>query len=796
TGLKMGWGSRRTLRKRARSILGPAGIGQRDVATVTEQVQWVRACCSDPSATDWLEPAVELVAAVARARRIASTVSAKLRGINLDLTPLERMSPLLDGLAADPRKPQMPRVAELREQLFSAHLGPLLQHMGTRVRDGESGLIPSAVLDAALYKSLVGEAMSKSPAVASMSGQRLGSAVQTFTRMDQEHLAASAARVRRANAERLGQALNEHPEQHIELRTELSRKRNFRPLRNLVRVAPDVMFAAKPVWAMSPLQVSRVLPLSEVFDVVVFDEASQVKPADAVASLARARQAVVAGDSRQLPPTDFFSKVLEDVSPSASADTITEEEGDLDGDESRPPSRTSTESLTRDAESLLASFERVLAGQSRRLLWHYRSRDERLIAVSNAGVYDSSLTTFPAARLEDGLRYESVAPSWGAGKTTNSPDNEVIRVVELVEQHIAERPGESLGVITFGERHQRRISDALERRALENQVLREFVDHEGLERFFVKNIERVQGDERDAIIISVGYGKTPGGRVRMLWGPLLQEGGERRLNVAISRAKRRMTLVTSFQPDDLAADGHSSPGYRLMYSFIVFMASNGTDLGAQKPSTMPLNAFEIDIRDRLEAKGLSLDTQYGVGGYRLDFAVRHPDLPGRHVLAIEADGASYHSGYTARERDRLRQTLLEQRGWRFHRIWSTDWFNDADREVERAVAAYEAALAEDTVGNRDHHAGPSDAAATVPVWSEGVAQRTSPKPRFRHGLSIDEYSPSLLVELIRYYRSDGIVHTRDEELTWIVQELGFARKGSKIVAAITSAQATVARGRS
>lgn len=791
-GLKVGWRDRRRMAREARELVGPTARRAKDLAAVIEQAQWIRTACVDPLSDDWLAVADDLVKTITEALLIANSVSPKLRGIELGPTPLGGMAPLLGELASDPRKSQMPRVAELKQKMWNADLGPLLTSLGNRDASmGGFSTAPSVVLDSAVYHSLLREALSNSPAAAGTSAEVLNQAVKTYNTLEPQHLAANAARVRRLAAERFAQALDSHEEQHILLRTEVNRKRNFRPLRVLFSKAPDVMLAAKPVWAMSPLQVSRVLPLQKCFDVVVFDEASQVRPADAVPALARASQAVIAGDSRQLPPTDFFSKVLEDPLASDYGSTDDDESASLDANQAKTQTGSGEESHTRDAESVLAAFERVLAGQARRLLWHYRSRDERLIAVSNAVIYDASLTTFPAAHLEHGLRYEPVEPSWGASKTTNSPDNEVMRVVELVEEHVASRPLESLGVITFGERHQRRVSDALDRRAQVNSLLLEFMEAEGVERFFVKNIERVQGDERDAIIVSVGYGKTPQGRMRMLWGPLLQEGGERRLNVAISRAKNRMTLVTSFVPDDLAPDGHSSAGYRLMYAFVRFMASNGSDLGPVKASTVPLNPFEIDIRDRLEAEGMLVDTQYGVGGYRLDFAVRDPENPGRHVLAIEADGASYHSGYTARERDRLRQTLLERRGWRFHRIWSPSWFNDPDAEMKNVLVAYESALAAAASEAVSQPSLSADESEVEAAWSEGVARRTVLRPPVRPGLGIDEYAPRTLEGLIEHYRSDGVVRTREEELEWVVRELGFSRKGTKIVAAIRAAQAKV-----
>jgi len=712
--------------------------------------------------------------------------------IDLLALPLENLVAVAGSLARDPAKSKMPRAFGIERLLTDAGLSPLLAHIREQSRNGvQWARDPAKFLEWVVLSSILEAAVAQSPHVAGVEGAELHRAAEEFRAYDGAHLEANAARVRRRAAEHLTRVLNEFPEQHVALKTELSRKRNFRSVRKLLQIAPNAILAAKPVWAMSPLQVSRILPAAECFDVVIFDEASQVRPADAVPSLLRAGQAIIAGDSRQLPPTDFFGKVLEDVPALSEVEVdqkaADDETAEIDTSDNPPAVQTvRRETLTRDAESILAAFDRVLAGQSRRLQWHYRSQDERLIAVSNAGVYDFSLTTFPTPDYGEGLRFEKVPPSRGIGKTAKSPEAEVLRVVDLVAEHARERPDESLGVIAFGVAHQRRIERALDERLLADEQLREFVEAHPREKFFIKSIERVQGDERDAIILTVGYGKSDDGKLRLFWGPLLQDGGERRLNVAISRAKKRLTLVASFGPDDLAADAHHSAGYRLMYAFVRFVASGGTELTNQLSMTAPLNPFEIDVRDKLVAAGLALDSQYGVGAYKIDFAVRHPEQPGTHVLAIEADGAAYHSGQTARDRDRLRQTLLESRGWVFCRIWSTDWFNDADAEITRVLQAYERALQGDSFAGASEPQTDSEA-----YWDLTEAVHTRPKPYVFKGLPITEYSRHELAELIRSYRAGGLLHAEEEELDWLVKELGFARRGQRIIAAIQDAQAYV-----
>lgn len=787
-----GWGARRAATKRVKNLA--IKMPRAELHSWLLRARAAREAWRTDARPDSPEALLKVEALVADFRSQLSQIQAALQHIVLLEIPLADLASQLNRLGSQESRSRMPLAHDLEEQLLEAGLAPVVASLRSHYAAVKTlASTAGQLLEWIAIRSVLEDAESSVPDLAGTTGAELNAAVRTFQEADRSSLIANAARIRRLAAENLKVTLDSYPEEHSIFKTEVTRKRNFRAIRTLLREAPHVMLAAKPVWAMSPLQVSRMLPPYACFDVVIFDEASQVKPADAIPSLLRARQAIIAGDSRQLPPTDFFSKVLEDV-PGATGDDIAdvaESEAQYLAAVSAPlPQRRPSQSFTRDAESILFAMDRVLAGQSRRLLWHYRSRDERLIAVSNASVYDYSLTTFPAADTTDALRHVTVPWSKGIKDGSNSPEGEVTRVVDLVREHFAERPKESLGVITFGVAHQRRIEVALEDAARQDPQLWAALYGGSAEPFFIKSIERVQGDERDAIILTVGYGKGVDGKLRYFWGPLLQDGGERRLNVAISRARTRMTLVTSFTRDDVPDDANHSLGFKLMYIFLRFMASGGQELVGGPDRAMALNPFEIDIRDRLTAAGLHLDPQVGVGAYRIDFAVRHPRLPGRHVLAIEADGASYHSGDIARERDRLRQVLLEKRGWRFHRIWSTDWFNNPDREIKRVLEAVR-----DEVEAQDSLA--ESAAQPQPEprddWFIEKPSPQIPKPSYRPGHPITEYSPRLLLQLIRHYRSDGVLRTEDEELSLVMADLGFAKRGSRIVRAISDAQVQASR---
>ncbi|HEX6820092.1 MAG TPA: AAA domain-containing protein, partial [Ktedonobacterales bacterium] len=342
-----------------------------------------------------------------------------------------------------------------------------------------------------------------------------------------------------------------------------------------------------------------------------------------------------------------------------------------------------------------------------RLRWHYRSRHESLIAFSNAHFYDDNLYTFPSpdARHDDGVRFEYVEDGRYDKGRTRQNRREAERVVDLILEHVRERPKLSLGVVALSEAQQRAIGDALETRLKQRPDLRstheEKLNEDTSGGFFIKNLESVQGDERDVIILSVGYGRhDDSGRVALNFGPVNREGGERRLNVAVTRARHQLLLVASIHASDLPAD-LKSLGARTLRDYLEY-AEHGPDvLEQQRRDAEALgdgalrfeSPFEEAVYTALTAKGLSLATQVGCSGYRIDLAARDPRDAGRFLLGIECDGAMYHSSRTARDRDRLRQQHLERMGWRIHRIWSRDWIRNPAAEVAKALRAVEEARA-------------------------------------------------------------------------------------------------------
>jgi hypothetical protein len=454
----------------------------------------------------------------------------------------------------------------------------------------------------------------------------------------------------------------------VVLKREIDKDHHQRPLRELFADAGDVVQQLKPCFMMSPRTVAESLALDAVeFDAVIFDEASQIPPAKAASALVRADQVVVAGDGNQLPPTSFFETDLAD---------------DAGG-------RT-------DLESILDEAAAVLPEQY--LTWHYRSADPSLVAFSNDRYYDGRLRTFPTPAPGDattGLEFEYVPEGVYDRGDTRRNEREAERVVDVVASHAEQRPDESLGVVAFSRAQERAIRDALAARRREDPALDAFVDRDDVqEGFFVKSLEVVQGDERDRIVFSVGYGPDADGEVTANFGPLTDSGGHRRLNVAITRARRQVTVVSSLHPEDVDASGATHRGVADFKRYLAHVrdsdptidASTGSETGSEgDPGESLGSPLARDVYETLTDAGLDVDTDLGTAGYVLDMAVRDPDDPERYALGIELDGAAARHADATRDRDRLRQLVLAARDWAVHRVWAPAWATDPDRERDRIL---------------------------------------------------------------------------------------------------------------
>lgn len=456
------------------------------------------------------------------------------------------------------------------------------------------------------------------------------------------------------------------------LKKEIAKKKKHLSLRQLFSKTGGFIQQLKPCVMMSPLSVAQFLePGKPHFDVVVFDEASQVRPADGLGAILRGDQLVVIGDSRQLPPTDFFERVLE---------------GGVETD-----SDTGDDLALHDMDSLL-DLCRVVFDDPGQLKWHYRSEHESLIAVSNQEFYNNSLKVYPSPvpRNETlGLSYVKVpGGKYDRGRSRTNL-GEAQAVAQAVNEHCTCHPELSLGVGTFNEAQRECILEELERMCEEHRRLKEFLNPDHRDPFFVKNLETIQGDERDVIFISIGYGFDLDGRFSLNFGPLNQQGGERRLNVLISRARKKCVVFANFDASNLNLAGSNSRGVQALKVFLDY-AEMG-NLSSITPGGFD-SPFEAAVHDFLAQHGFETVPQVGTAGYRIDLAVPHPTMSRHYVLGIECDGRKYHSSSVARERDRLRAQVLAERGWKLHRVWSTDWYHSRPLAEQKILEAVKSAI--------------------------------------------------------------------------------------------------------
>lgn len=458
------------------------------------------------------------------------------------------------------------------------------------------------------------------------------------------------------------------------LRRECAKKSRHLPIRRLMEQAGAAVQAAKPVFLMSPLSVAAFLPAGTLsFDLVVFDEASQVRPVDALGSIVRGRQLVVVGDEKQLPPTSFF-------------DTMVTTEGVTDGEEDGPGTN-----VTQDMQSILG----LCAAQgmpSRMLRWHYRSRHESLIALSNREFYDDQLEIFPGPQRDqegEGLLLRHLPDTvYERGASRTNP-READQVAQAVLEHSRSAPDLTLGVVAFGQPQREAIEQRIEALVRKHADFDAWVRSHREEPFFVKNLENVQGDERDVMLISVGYGRDARGAVSMNLGPLNQAGGERRLNVLITRARRKCLVYTNLRADDLDLKRAGGAGVRAFKAFLEFAQSGR--LATRDRGTPGFDSeFEAQVEEALRRAGYAVEAQIGSGTYRIDLVVVDPSSRGRYLLGIECDGERYHAARWARDRDRLREAVLRGLGWKLHRVWSADWHLHREESLRRCVAAIEA----------------------------------------------------------------------------------------------------------
>lgn len=524
-----------------------------------------------------------------------------------------------------------------------------------------------------LSNSIVQEIFRRHPDLAQFSGLSHEEVRRRFAELDRETIELSRRRI----AAQLDQRPVPHGNGYGPVRDytelclierEIEKQKRHVPIRQLVRRSGKALQALKPCFMMGPLSVAQYLePGVHEFDLVVMDEASQMKPEDALGAISRGKQVVVVGDPMQLPPTSFFDRI-----------------GDDGDDSDDDPAQALTE-----AESIL-DVAATLYRPVRMLRWHYRSRHGSLIAFSNKEFYDQKLVVFPSPvpkSPELGIKLIHVANGVFQNRRNVV---EARRLIDAAFRHMRHNAAESLGIVTLNSTQREFVENEIEQRLKTDLHARRFVErHEsGLEPLFVKNLENVQGDERDVIFISVTYGPNERGHVYQRFGPINGATGHRRLNVLFTRARKRVALFSSLLAEQIQVQPNSAWGLRALKSYLAY-AETGVLEQAQFTGREPDSDFEIEVAEALRSRGYEVAAQVGVAGYFIDLAVKHPSKPDAFALGIECDGATYHSSFSARDRDRLRQAALEDLGWSIARIWSADWFKNPNAEIERIVGVIE-----------------------------------------------------------------------------------------------------------
>ena len=518
--------------------------------------------------------------------------------------------------------------------------------------------------------------------------------VEKFQKMDTEILKLNQLRIRNIlNKNKpviTGKSIRPASELGI-LKKEIGKKRRNIPIRQLLQKTGNIISKIKPCFMMSPLSVANFLDpkiYNNYFDYVIFDEASQIKTEDVIGIFFRGKNFVIMGDSKQLPPTTFFDSE------------------DVDEDE---------DSLYDDIESILKLCRTVFPDKM--LKWHYRSRHESLISVSNYEFYNNNLIVFPSPfnQTEDlGLKLEYNPENYYDKGKSRKNVGEAKDVIEYAINHFKKHgDSKSLGIGTFSIAQKEAILEELEFRLRKNPELEPFFNESGENGFFIKNLENIQGDERDVILISVGYGFDKEGKLSNTFGPLNKNGGERRLNVLITRAREKCVVFSNFLPDDLHVKNSQSRGLKAFKNFLYYAKNKKHDIMMEPTGEDFDSPFEKSVHDFLVDMGYNVVKQVGCAGYKIDLAIVDPDNPDKYVLGIECDGATYHSSASARERDRLRQEILEGLGWRFHRVWSTDWFNSRTSAKRKLIDAVDEAIK-----NKD-----------IPSFIESPTKKPAPEPK-------------------------------------------------------------------
>lgn len=556
---------------------------------------------------------------------------------------------------------------KLRNRLLNEGLGSVITELeANEIKPDDF----SSAIELACMHKLSNEILLAEPDLVNYTGLELTAIQERFKEYDakilklqRQKIAYSASRFQPPTGVSSGR-VSEYSETSLILHEANKRSKHI-ALRSLMKRSGRAVQVLKPCFMMSPMSVAQYLaPGVFNFDLVIMDEASQIRPEDALGSIARGSRLVVVGDPKQLPPTNFFNKVLDEA-----------EDDEMVG--------------MQDSESVLEAVMPMF--RTRRLRWHYRSKHESLIAFSNKYFYNSDLVLFPSpfkSSSEFGVHLHKV----DRGRFSSRRNvEEAQRLLKLAAAHLIERPSESLGIVAMNSEQRDELEKQLDQLAKDSSLLLEALERnkQTEEPLFIKNLENVQGDERDVIFISLTYGpETIGGRTMQRFGPINSDVGWRRLNVLFTRSKKRMHVFSSMSSSDVLVAQGSSRGVKALKDFLEY-AESGHLHQTIRTNKAPDSDFEIAVINSLREYGYECEPQLGVAGFFLDIAVYDPGQPGRYLMGIECDGATYHSAKSARDRDHLRQEILEGLGWRIRRIWSTDWFKHPQAQLKPIIQELE-----------------------------------------------------------------------------------------------------------
>ncbi|MCF0218264.1 MAG: DUF4011 domain-containing protein [Muribaculaceae bacterium] len=648
---------------------------------------------------------------------------------------------------------QWSRWAAFRSELVNAGMQCIVDYIETHHAAGEP---LSQSFRKSCYKHLADRIMRKDKTMRMFNGMIHDDIIRKYKAFTRKFQELSKRELQRVLAERIPDPsiLEIKASELGKLKTRIKSGGRSISIRNMIDEIPTLMPKLAPCMLMSPMTVAQFTNIKDKFDLVLFDEASQMPTSEAVGAIARSRGLIVVGDPKQMPPTSFFSSHQ------------TNDDAEID-----------------DMENILDDCERF-SFPSHRLSWHYRSKHESLIAFSNSQYYDGNLFTFPS--VDDKASKVVFVPINGTYDRSRTRCNraEAEAIVKEVARRLSdpELSKRSIGIVSFSKVQQQLIEKLLEEYFDAHAELRQKAE-ECEEPLFIKNLENVQGDERDVILFSVGYGPDKNGQVSMNFGPLNNQGGERRLNVAVSRARYEMMVFSSLKASHIDLNRTSALGVEGLKRFLEYAENSTLGISSQQLHTKRNEAIVHNIAEALRSRGYACDINVGRSKFMIDIAVIDKKQPDKYALGILLDGYPYYDTKTMRDREICQPSVLTMLGWHVMRVWSAEWHGKADEVIDKIVNAIENGPAPEPTP------APAPAPAPEPVAPAPAAPIAAAAPK----RDIKDIFPSeIKLDILSVLKQQGAI-PREALILPIAQMLGFARTGSNINNAINSAINTLIR---